>query len=133
MIKQLLAIFFTYEFVLDHVISSLIGYISIVLILTVLPGPSFRSTIFGDEVSYVDLPCLIISPRTASSIPSWRRIRGSKNLLLKQSFCLMQSSFDCFFVEPLDKNCHDHHQHLDSFQDINRIDDDKYHPRPLVN
>ena len=37
-IKQLLVIFFTYEFVPDHVIPSLIGYIIIVLILSVLPG-----------------------------------------------------------------------------------------------
>ena len=109
MIKQLLVIFFTYEYVLDLVISSLIGYISIVLILTVLPGPYFRSTTFGDEVGYVDLPCLIVSPRTASSILSWRCIRGSKNLSLQHSFCLMQSLFDYFFVEPLDKICRDHH------------------------
>ena len=44
--QQLLLIFFTYKFVPDHVIPSLIGYIIIVLILTVLPGPSSRSTIF---------------------------------------------------------------------------------------
>ena len=36
---------------LHHVIPSLIGYIIIVLILTVLPGPYSRSIIFDDELS----------------------------------------------------------------------------------
>ena len=50
-IKQLLVISFAYEFVLDHVIPSLLGYIIILMILTVLPGPYSRSTTFGDELS----------------------------------------------------------------------------------
>ena len=51
MIKQLLVISFAYEFVLDHVIPSLLGYIIILMILTVLPGPYSRSTTFDDELS----------------------------------------------------------------------------------
>lgn len=39
----------TYEFELDHVIPSLLGYILVMLILTVLPGPSSQSKNF--EVS----------------------------------------------------------------------------------
>ena len=50
-IQQLLVTFITYEFELDHVIPSLLGYVIIVPILTVLPGPSFRSTIFDDELT----------------------------------------------------------------------------------
>ena len=51
MIKQLLVIFFKYEFVPDHAIPSLFGYIIILMILTVLPGPYSRSTTFDDELS----------------------------------------------------------------------------------
>ena len=43
--------FYKYEFVPDHIIPSLFGYILVVLILTVLPGPSSRSTIFADELT----------------------------------------------------------------------------------
>ena len=50
-IQQLLVIFFTYEFVPDHVIPSLFGHIIVVMILTVLPGPYPRSTTFDDELS----------------------------------------------------------------------------------
>ena len=49
MIKQLLIISFVYEFVLDHVIPSLLGYVIIVPILTVLPGPSQRTN-FDNEL-----------------------------------------------------------------------------------
>ena len=51
MIKQLLVISFAYEFVLDHVIPSLLGYVIIVTILTVLPGLYSRSTTFDAELS----------------------------------------------------------------------------------
>ena len=51
MIKQLLVIFFTYEFVSDHVIPSLIAYIITMLSLTVLPGPYSQSTTFDNELS----------------------------------------------------------------------------------
>ena len=51
MIKQLLIISFVYEFVLDHVIPSLLGYVIIVPILTVLPGLYSRSTTFDAELS----------------------------------------------------------------------------------
>ena len=75
-----------------------------------------------------------------SLISSLCRICGSNNLLLHQSFCLMQSLINCFFVDPLDNKmswsssikCRDHHQHFDSFQDINGILDDKCHPRSVV-
>ena len=43
--------FYKYEFVPDHAIPSLFGYIIVVMILTVLPGPSSRSTIFDDELT----------------------------------------------------------------------------------
>ena len=43
--------FYKYEFVPDHAIPSLFGYIIVVTILTVLPGPSSRSTIFDDELT----------------------------------------------------------------------------------
>ena len=49
MIKQLLVISFAYEFVLDHVIPSLLSYVIIVPILTVLPGPSQRTN-FDNEL-----------------------------------------------------------------------------------
>ena len=49
MIKQLLVISFAYEFVLDHVIPSLLSYVIIVSILTVLPGPSQRTN-FDSEL-----------------------------------------------------------------------------------
>ena len=51
MIKQLLVISFAYEFVLDHDIPSLLGYVIIVPILTVLPCLYSRSTTFDDELS----------------------------------------------------------------------------------
>ena len=44
----------------------------------------------------------------------------------------MSSPIYYIFLEPLDKIWRDHHQHFDSFQDIDWIHDDKYHPRPLV-
>ena len=43
--------FYKYEFVPDHAIPSLFGYIIILMILTVLPGPYSRSTTFDDELS----------------------------------------------------------------------------------
>ena len=43
--------FYKYEFVPDHIIPSLFGYIIVVMILTVLPGPSSRSTISDDELT----------------------------------------------------------------------------------
>ena len=49
MIKQFLVISFAYEFVLDHDIPSLLGYVIIVPILTVLPGPSQRTN-FDSEL-----------------------------------------------------------------------------------
>ena len=50
-VQQLLVIFFKYEFVPDHAIPSLFGYIIVVMNLTMLPGPSSRSTIFDDELT----------------------------------------------------------------------------------
>ena len=38
-IKQILVTFITYEFELDHVIPRLLGYILVMPILTMLPGP----------------------------------------------------------------------------------------------
>ena len=49
-VQQLLVIFFTYEFVPDHAIPSLFGYIIILMILIVLPSPYSRSTKFDDEL-----------------------------------------------------------------------------------
>ena len=49
MIKQLLIISFVYEFVPDHVIPSLLGYVIIMPILTVVPGPSQRTN-FDSEL-----------------------------------------------------------------------------------
>ena len=43
--------FYKYEFVPDHAIPSLFGYIIILMILTVLPGPYSRSTTFDDKLS----------------------------------------------------------------------------------
>ena len=43
--------FYKYEFVPDRVIPSLFGYIIILMILTVLPGPYSRSTTFDNELS----------------------------------------------------------------------------------
>ena len=43
--------FYKYEFVPDHAIPSLFGYIIVVMILTVRPGPSSRSTTFDDELT----------------------------------------------------------------------------------
>ena len=51
MIKQLIVIFFAYEFVPDHAIPNLFGYIIVMMILTVLPGLYSRSTTFDDELS----------------------------------------------------------------------------------
>ena len=51
MVQQPLVIFFKYEFVPDHAIPSMFGYIIILMILTVLPGPYSRSTTFDDELS----------------------------------------------------------------------------------
>ena len=48
-VQQLLVIFFKYEFVPDHAIPSLFGYIIILMILTVLPGPSQRTN-FDSEL-----------------------------------------------------------------------------------
>ena len=45
-----------------QVIASLIGYIIIVQLLTVLPGPSFRSTDLDGKQIFRDLPRHIISP-----------------------------------------------------------------------
>ena len=50
MIKQLLIISFVYAFVLDHVIPSLLGYVIIVPILTVLPGPSQRTNLDSELI-----------------------------------------------------------------------------------
>ena len=50
--------------------------------------------------------------------------------LLHHSFNLMSSPIDRIFMETLDKICCDHHQHFNSFQDTNRIQDVKYHPCP---
>ena len=103
--------FYKYEFVPDHAIPSLFGYIIVVMILTVLPSPYSQSTTFDDELSLRRFSSSYHSPRTTSLIPNWCRIRGSNNLLLHQSFCLMQSLFDCFFVDRLDKKFRDHHQY----------------------
>ena len=42
---------FAYEFVPDHILPTLFGYIITVMILTMLPGPYSRSTTFDDELS----------------------------------------------------------------------------------
>ena len=75
-------------------------------------------------------PHHIISLWTASLLWSLCRTLGSINLSLQHSFDLMSSPIYYIFVEPLDKICRDHHQHLDSFLDINWIHDEKYHPCP---
>ena len=49
---------------------------------------------------------------------------------LHHSLDLMSSPIYYIFVEPVDKICRDHHQHLDSFLDINWIHDEKYHSCP---
>ena len=88
--------------ILHHVIPSLIGYIIIVLILTMLPNPSSRSTIFDDELSLRRSSSSYRFTSNNKLAPSLCSICGSNNLLLHQSFCLMQSLINCFFVDPLE-------------------------------
>jgi len=66
--------------ILHHIIPSLIGYIIIELILTVLSGPSSGAQLPTTSYAYVNLPRLIIPPWTTSSNPSLCRIRGSNSL-----------------------------------------------------
>ena len=60
MVQQLLVMFLTYEFVPDRVIPSLFGYIIILMILTVLPGPYSRSTTLDDDAKLTSI-FLVIS------------------------------------------------------------------------
>ena len=62
MIKQLLVTLITYEFELDHAIPNLYGYIIVVVILTVLSGPSSGAQLSTTSYAYVNLPHLIIPP-----------------------------------------------------------------------
>ena len=101
-VQQLLVMFLTYEFVPDRVIPSLFGYIIILMILTVLPGPYSRSTTFDDELSLRRFSSSYRFTSNNKLAPSLCSICGSNNLLLHQSFCLMQSLINCFFVDPLD-------------------------------
>ena len=103
MVQQLLVIFFTYEFVPDHAIPSLFGYIIVVMILTVLPGPYSGSTTFDDELSL---------RRSSSSFHfalnnkldfELCRTLGSNNLSLHHSFYLMSSPIDYILMKSLDK------------------------------
>ena len=48
--------------ILHHIIPSLIGYIIIKLILTVLSGPSSGAQLPTTSYAYVNLPHLIIPP-----------------------------------------------------------------------
>ena len=86
-----------------QVIRSLIGYIIIVQLLTVLPGPSSRSTIFDDELTLRRSSSYNFALKTASLILSLCRTRGSNNLSLHQSFDLMLSPIDYTSVKSLDK------------------------------
>ena len=89
--------------ILHHVFPSLNGYIIIVLILTVLPGPSSRSTNFDGE---------LILRRSSSSYHFSLNNKidfelchtlGSNNLSLHHSFDLMSSPVDYIFMKSLDK------------------------------
>ena len=71
-----------------QVFPSLLGYIIVLAILTVLLVPYSRSTIFDDQLSLHRFPHLIVLPRTTNLIPSLCHICGSNNLLLHQSFLL---------------------------------------------
>ena len=44
----------------------------------------------------------------------------------------MPLPIDYISMKPLDKICHDHHQHSEFLQDINWIHDEKYHPCPSM-
>ena len=72
MVQQLLVIFFTYEFVPDHAIPSLFGYIIVVTILTVLPGPYSRSTNFRRWTNLTSI-LIVISFRLEHE--AWFRVR----------------------------------------------------------
>ena len=73
------------------------------MILTVLPGPYSRSTTLDDELSFLQFPCLIVSPWTTNLISSLCRTHGSNNLSLHHSFDLMSSPTDYIFMKSLDK------------------------------
>ena len=75
--------FYKYEFVPDHAIPSLFGYIIVVTILTVLPGPYSRSTNFWRWAKLTSIfPHRIISLWAASLLWSLCRTLGSNNVSL---------------------------------------------------
>ena len=120
--------------ILHHIIPSLISYIIIVLIfLTVLPGPSSRSTTSNNELSlHRSSLSYHFSPWTTSLISSLSCTHGCNNLSLNHSFDLMSSLIDYIFMKSLDKCVVIIINILMLLQDINRIHDEKYHPCPSM-
>ena len=71
MVQRHLIIFFKYEFVPDHAILSLFGYIIVVTILTVLPGPYSWSTNFRRWTNLTSI-LLVVSFRLEQQ--AWFRV-----------------------------------------------------------
>ena len=112
---QLLVTFITYEFELDHVIPSLLGYILVVPILTMLPGPSSRSKNFDGD---------LILRRSSSSYQLSLKNKLDFEFVSHPWFQeLFASSFRWLDViadrlhllETSWQMCHDHHQHSEVF------------------
>ena len=103
-IKQLLVISFAYEFVLDHVIPSLFGYVIIMQLFNCATGsfPSEHKIRRWANLT-IDLPRHTVGPWTASLISSLCPTHGSNNLSLPHSFDLISSLVDYIFVNSLDK------------------------------
>ena len=88
--------------ILHHVIPSLLGYIILVPILTVLPGPSRRTNFKGELI--------LRQPSSSYHFSLNRKLDfelchtlGTNNLSLHHSFDLMSSAIDYIFMKSLDK------------------------------
>ena len=115
-IKQLLVTFITYEFELDHVIPSLIGYIIIVLNFNcatwTFPVHKFRQ--WANLASILLVISLLLEQQT------WFRVCVLTvvpiTFRFHHSFDLMSSSINYIFLKTSRQICRDHCQQFDFFQ-----------------
>jgi len=121
--------FYKYEFVPDHAIPRLFGYIIVVTILTVLPGPYSRSSNFRRWTNLMSI-LIVISFRLEQQ--AWFRVCVVPLVPITFHFIItwLDVVTDRLHLHELSRQrCRDH-QHSELIQDINWIHDEKYHPCP---
>ena len=115
--------FYKYEFVPDHAIPSLFGYIIIVTILTVLPGPYSRSTNFRRWTNLTSI-LIVISFRLEQQ--AWFRVCVVPLVPITFHFIItwLDVVTDRLHLHELSRQmCRDPHQPYEFFQEFNWIHD----------